>query len=79
MKKTALYKKHVEFDARYLRPTEVDYLLGDPSKIKKELGWEPKVGFQELVAMMVDNDMDLARREKVLLDAGHTVPSPVGA
>jgi len=73
------YKKHVEFDARYLRPTEVDYLLGDPSKIKKELGWEPKVGFQELVAMMVDNDMDLARREKVLLDAGHTVPSPVGA
>jgi GDPmannose 4,6-dehydratase len=73
------YKKHVEFDARYLRPTEVDYLLGDPSKIKKELGWQPKVGFQDLVAMMVDNDMDLARREKVLLDAGHTVPSPVGA
>ncbi len=70
--------KHVEFDPRYLRPTEVDHLLGDPSRTKARLGWEPKVGFEELVRMMVDHDMELAQRERTLLDAGHAVHSRAG-
>ena len=68
------YQDYVEFDARYLRPTEVDHLLGDPSKIKSALDWEPKVNFKELVQMMVDHDMEIARRERTLIDAGHAVP-----
>jgi len=51
------WEKHVEIDPRYYRPTEVDYLLGDPTKAKEKLGWEPKVKFEELVRMMVDADM----------------------
>jgi GDPmannose 4,6-dehydratase len=54
----------VEVDPRYFRPTEVDLLLGDPTKVKKTLNWEPKVGFLDLVRMMVDHDMDLAAAEK---------------
>jgi GDPmannose 4,6-dehydratase len=67
------YTDFVEFDARYLRPTEVDHLLGDASKAKQDLDWEPTVDFQGLVKMMVDHDMDQARRERVLVDAGHAV------
>ncbi len=51
------WKEHVEIDARYFRPAEVDYLCADPSKAKKLLGWEPKVTFHELVRIMVDADM----------------------
>jgi GDPmannose 4,6-dehydratase len=71
-------EKYVKLDERYLRPTEVDLLLGDPSKAKNELGWEPKVGFEELVQMMVDNDLELASREKTLRDAGHKLPDNIG-
>ena len=46
----------VEIDARYFRPTEVEYLLGDPTKAKKELGWVPKVTFKDLVSIMVNAD-----------------------
>jgi len=67
------YEKHVEIDPRYYRPAEVDLLLGDPTRAKRKLGWEPKVGFDELVAMMVDADLELAAREKTLRDAGHQV------
>jgi GDPmannose 4,6-dehydratase len=67
------WKKFVETDARYLRPTEVDYLLGDPSKIKQKLGWQPKVGFEQLVRLMVDHDLELARQEQTLAQAGHKV------
>ena len=63
------WQKYVECDKRYLRPTEVDQLLGDASKAKRELGWEPKVKFRELVDMMVDADLELARKEKALKDA----------
>lgn len=70
------WKKYVEQDARYFRPAEVDLLLGDPSKAKKVLGWSPKVGFKELVKMMVDADMKLADQERILRLAGHTVRSP---
>jgi GDPmannose 4,6-dehydratase len=69
------WEKHVEFDARYLRPTEVDLLLGDASKAQELLDWKPKVSFRQLVEMMVDHDMDLAAQERTLSDAGHKVPS----
>ncbi len=67
------HEDHVEIDPRYFRPAEVDLLLGDPVKAKKQLGWEPRTSFQELVEMMVEADLDLAAREKTLVDAGHAV------
>ena len=60
------WKEHVELDPWYCRPTEVDLLLGDASKARRELGWEPKVTFIQLVRLMVDHDMILARQEKEL-------------
>ena len=57
------WKKHVEIDPRYLRPTEVDLLLGDSSKARKALDWKPRVSFKELVGMMVEHDLELARQE----------------
>lgn len=65
------WKDHVVIDKRYFRPTEVDNLKGDASKARKVLEWKPKVGFQQLVKMMVDEDVELAKREKVLVDAGY--------
>lgn len=62
------WKKYVEVDSRYYRPAEVDMLLGDPSKAKKTLGWQPKVGFKELAKMMTDADMKIAENEKLLKD-----------
>ena len=67
------WQEHVEFDPRYLRPTEVDHLEGDASKAGRMLGWEPKVDFHELVRMMVDHDHELAKRERTLADHGHDV------
>lgn len=64
------YKKYVVIDPRYFRPTEVDVLLGDASKAKKTLNWKPKVTFDGLIDMMVTNDLELARKEKTLVDAG---------
>jgi GDPmannose 4,6-dehydratase len=52
---------HVELDERFVRPAEVDLLIGDRSKAEKELGWTPKVSFEELVAMMVDADLERLR------------------
>ena len=63
------WKKYVKKDERYMRPAEVDHLEGDASKARKVLGWKPKVGFKELVKMMVDSDMVRAKDEKILLDA----------
>ncbi len=60
------WQKHVDYDERYMRPTEVDQLLGDATKARTLLGWEPKVKFRELVKMMVDADLELARKEKAL-------------
>jgi GDPmannose 4,6-dehydratase len=59
----------IKQDPRFMRPTEVHHLLGDPSKVKQQLGWEPQVNFEELVRMMVEHDLELARREKLLRDA----------
>jgi GDPmannose 4,6-dehydratase len=72
------YKDHVEIDPRYFRPTEVDELLGDPSKAKKELGWDPTTTVDELARMMVEHDLELAKREKTLRDAGHVLPLATG-
>jgi GDPmannose 4,6-dehydratase len=58
------WKEHVDIDPRYYRPTEVDLLLGDASKARTQLGWEPKVGFKELVRLMVEHDLELARQEQ---------------
>ncbi len=67
------WRDYVEIDQRYFRPIEVDHLQGDATKARKKLGWYPRVTFQELVRMMVDHDLELARQEKTLKDAGHTV------
>ena len=72
------YKDFVEIDPRYFRPAEVEQLLGDPSKAKQRLGWKPKTSVEQLAKMMVETDMELARREKTLRDAGHKLPATVG-
>ena len=58
------WHKYVEIDPRYFRPTEVDYLLCDPTKAKTKLGWEPKIKFHELVRIMVDADLELLNLPK---------------
>lgn len=59
------WEEYVETDPRYYRPAEVDLLLGDPSKARRVLGWEPKVSFKQLVRLMVDHDLELARLESL--------------
>ena len=53
------YEEHVKVDERFIRPADVDLLIGDPSKARRQLGWEPKVSFQELITNMVDADVEL--------------------
>ena len=62
------WKRHVETDRRHFRPAEVDLLLGDAEKARRKLNWQPKVGFERLVAMMIDHDRELARDERILSD-----------
>lgn len=64
------WEEHVEIDPRYFRPTEVDELQGDWTKAREVLGWSPKVDFKQLVTMMVESDLGLAKRERTLVDAG---------
>lgn len=63
----------IETDARFFRPAEVDFLLGDATPAREILGWTPRTSFEELVREMVESDLELARREKTLRDAGHDV------
>ncbi len=56
------WEQHVVIDERFLRPAEVDLLVGDPAKAHEVLGWQPEVEFAELVTMMVEADMDLVRK-----------------
>ena len=72
------YKDFVEIDPRYFRPAEVEQLLGDCSKARGRLGWIPKVDVKSLAVMMVEHDLELARREKTLRDAGHDIPDASG-
>ncbi|MEC8201180.1 MAG: GDP-mannose 4,6-dehydratase, partial [Pseudomonadota bacterium] len=67
------WEEYVRIDERYFRPTEVDVLLGDPSRAKSAIGWSPKVDFESLVGMMVEHDLELAQRERTLVDAGHKI------
>ena len=57
------WRKHLAIDERYYRPAEVDLLIGDPGKAKRKLGWEAKTQFKDLVRLMVDADMETARKE----------------
>lgn len=57
------WEKHVEIDPRYFRPAEVELLIGDASKAKRQLGWEPKVKFHELTQLMVDADLERLRNQ----------------
>jgi len=71
-------KDFIEIDPRYFRPTEVEQLLGDCGKAKKKLHWDPSTTVEELARMMVEYDLELARREKTLRDAGHELPAATG-
>lgn len=61
----------VEVDPRYFRPTEVELLIGDPTKVKKQLGWEPKYDLQGLVDDMMQGDLKLMQKDKYLRDGGY--------
>jgi GDPmannose 4,6-dehydratase len=67
---TATGKEIVAVDPRYFRPTEVETLLGDPSKAKEKLGWTPKISFDDLVSEMVKEDLETARRDNLVKEAG---------
>jgi GDPmannose 4,6-dehydratase len=72
------YEEYIEIEQRYFRPTEVDVLLGDSTKAQEKLGWKPKVTFDQLIDMMVEADLELAKKEKTLLDAGYkNVKNPI--
>ncbi len=72
------WKKYVEKDPRYYRPAEVDLLLGDATKARERLGWEPEVNFKQLVRLMVEHDMELARHELAAHEArGSAAPNKI--
>ena len=64
----------VEVDPRYFRPTEVETLLGDPSKAKEKLGWEPKITLEEMVYEMMENDINIAKRDSLVKEYGFKAP-----
>jgi len=68
-------KEVVAIDAKYFRPTEVELLIGDPTKAKKQLGWEPKYDLRALVQDMVNADVELFRKDQILEKSGHQVPN----
>jgi GDPmannose 4,6-dehydratase len=65
------WRESVEIDPRYFRPAEVDHLRGDASKAQRVLGWRPATSFGEMVRLMIEHDLELARAERTLRDAGH--------
>jgi len=69
-------KTIVRIDPRYFRPTEVESLLGDPSKAKRNLGWEPKISFEELVCEMTQADLEETKKDELCQRAGFKVYSP---
>jgi len=58
------WQEHVVVDPKFVRPAEVDHLIGNPAKAKAKLGWEPTVNFRQLVEMMVDADLERLRRSR---------------
>jgi GDPmannose 4,6-dehydratase len=69
------WEDYVESSNKYFRPNEVNHLLGNPSKANKELGWKAETSFKELVKMMVESDIELAKREYVLINEGLMKPT----
>ena len=69
------WEEYVQTSERYLRPNEVEYLLGDYSKIKTQIGWKPKTELSKLVELMVESDIVLAKKEKVLYEEGLIDPT----
>jgi GDPmannose 4,6-dehydratase len=69
------YQDYIQTSKKYFRPNEVEYLLGDPSKANDKLNWKPKTSFKELVKMMVDYDIQLAKKERVLMDENLISPT----
>ena len=69
------WSRYVETSDKYFRPNEVNYLLGDPSKAKTELKWNNETSFDQLVNMMVESDLEKAKREKVLIENGLLKPT----
>ncbi len=69
-------KTLIEVDPRYFRPAEVDLLLGDSSKARKEIGWKPEYSLRDLVKEMVQSDLELAKKEKTLKEHGYTILIP---
>lgn len=67
------WEQHVKYDSRYERPAEVELLIGNPAKARKQLGWEPKVRFKNLVKIMIDHDLELARHEASVAKLGNGV------
>ena len=65
----------LSIDSRYFRPTEVDLLIGDPTKAKEKLGWEPEISLEELVKDMMESDIKLFRKHKFLQDNGFNTPN----
>ncbi|HKK39080.1 MAG TPA: GDP-mannose 4,6-dehydratase, partial [Cryomorphaceae bacterium] len=63
----------IKIDAKYYRPTEVDLLVGDPTKAQEKLNWHHRYNIEDLISEMVDADMDLFKRDKYLLDGGHPI------
>ncbi|HNW36769.1 MAG TPA: GDP-mannose 4,6-dehydratase, partial [Candidatus Ozemobacteraceae bacterium] len=63
----------VEIDPRYFRPTEVDLLLGDPTKAREKLGWKPRCDLAQLVKEMVTSDLEAVRRDETIRSAGFHV------
>jgi GDPmannose 4,6-dehydratase len=70
------WQKYVNYDARYERPAEVELLIGNPAKAKKQLGWEPRVKFKELVKIMTEADLELAKREAQIASLPEPTKSP---
>jgi GDPmannose 4,6-dehydratase len=70
------YRDFIEIDPRYFRPAEVEQLLGDPTKARSALGWTPRTSVEQLAKMMVEHDLELARRERTLRSAGHDIHAP---
>ena len=66
------YQQYVVIDPKYFRPTEVDVLLGDSAKARRVLGWKPRVGFDQLIDMMIAADMEMSSKEKTLCEAGYS-------
>ena len=64
----------VAVDKRYFRPTEVETLLGDPTKAKEKLGWEPKITLEEMVHEMMENDINIAKRDSLVKEHGFKAP-----